>query len=90
MHSTESRFVIGLIKCTVSGVNVCTFQPRHFTGWAVKGLIMIITNARVKLTKSVITFSVKIYDETLVDTKGYGYACYIRIQQLSLCISICI
>ena len=55
-----------------------------------KGLIMITMNARVKLTKSVITFSVTIYDETLVDTKGCGYACYIRIQQLSLYISICI
>ena len=68
------------------------FSPEILQGGAVKGLLMIIMNARVKLTKSVITFSVTIYDETLIDKKGCGCACYIRIQQLSLCIylSVCI
>ena len=37
-YSAESRFVIGPIKWTVSGVYVCTFQPRNFTGWGSEGV----------------------------------------------------
>ena len=39
MHSTESSLATGPSNILFPSVFVCTFQPRNFTDWAVKGYV---------------------------------------------------
>ena len=38
MHSVESRFVMESSNTLLGGVDVCTFDPGHFTGWGRDGV----------------------------------------------------
>ena len=45
MHSIESRVVTGPSDILFSGVYVCTFQPRNFTGWGSEGVNSIMKHS---------------------------------------------